>query len=52
MLDQLTKAMPRFQAYLDILPTVQLRRALRDIYDDFIEFCLSTADFLSRNPVG
>ncbi|KAF2645929.1 hypothetical protein P280DRAFT_442915 [Massarina eburnea CBS 473.64] len=51
MLDQLTKLMPRFESYLDIYPTYELRRALRDIYDDFIEFCLSTTTFLNRHPV-
>ncbi|POR34399.1 Pfs domain-containing protein [Tolypocladium paradoxum] len=41
MLDHLTGAMPRFESYLDLYPTPQLRRAMRAIYDDFIEFCLS-----------
>ncbi|KAH8691082.1 hypothetical protein GQ44DRAFT_780319 [Phaeosphaeriaceae sp. PMI808] len=51
MLGQLTNAMPQFPDYEDIDPTIQLRRALRDIYNDFIEFCLSTADFLSKHPI-
>jgi hypothetical protein len=52
MLDHLTAAMPRFETYLDLYPTPQLRRAMRAIYDDFIDFCLSSADFLSRTALG
>lgn len=44
--------MPRFETYLDLYPTPQLRRAMRDIYDDFVEFCLSSAGFLSRSVLG
>ncbi|KAF5001848.1 hypothetical protein FDECE_10837 [Fusarium decemcellulare] len=51
MLDHLAKAMPRFKSYLDLYPTTQLRRAMRAIYDDFVEFCLSSADFLSRGVI-
>jgi hypothetical protein len=46
------KAMPRFDSYLDLYPTTQLRRALYAIHDDLIEFCLACAEFLNRNVLG
>ncbi|KAF4991480.1 hypothetical protein FGRMN_7791 [Fusarium graminum] len=52
MLDQLTRAMPRFETCLDLHPTIQLRRAMHSIYDDFIDFCLSSAEFLTHSMIG
>ncbi|KAF4769379.1 hypothetical protein HAV15_008731 [Penicillium sp. str.  len=49
MLAYITSAMPRFDSYLDLYPTTQLRRALYAIHNDLIEFCLSSAEFLNRN---
>lgn len=52
MLAYITSAMPRFDSYLDLYPTTQLRRALYAIHNDLIEFCLSSAEFLNRNLLG
>lgn len=52
MLEQLTSAMPRFETYLNLYPTTQLRLAMRRLYDDFVDFVLTSADFLSRSNYG
>lgn len=49
MLDDLAKSLPRFEAYTKILHTPRLHSALRDVYDLYINFCISTAKFLENN---
>jgi hypothetical protein len=51
MLNEVTVAMPRFSAYLEVFPTPRLRRALALIYDDYVGFCLFTFRFLNKRPL-
>lgn len=52
MLERLTSSMPRFETYLNLYPTAQLRQVMRHLYDDFISFVLTSADFLSGGVYG
>lgn len=49
MLLSLSKALPRFEAYVDILPTPRLHEALRDVYGIYIDFAFLVINFLNSN---
>ncbi|KAK2593959.1 hypothetical protein QQS21_008318 [Conoideocrella luteorostrata] len=46
MLLDLSKELPRFQAYAEIFHTPQLHCALREVYQGFVDFCLKTIEVL------
>lgn len=52
MIEHLTDTMPRFETYLNLYPTPALRKAMRAIYDDMIDFILTSVIFLSRRRYG
>lgn len=49
MFSELSKALPRFQAYAEIFHTPQLHRALREIYEGFVDFCFRTIEVLQSH---
>lgn len=49
MLSELSKSLPRFRAYAEIFHTSQLHRALREVYDGFVNFCFTTIEVLQSN---
>lgn len=49
MLLNLTKLLPRFEAYVHILPTPRLHDALREVYGLYIDFAFLVIKFLNSN---
>ena len=49
MLQGLSKDLPRFHAYVEVLHTPRLHQALRDVYDVFISFNFKVVEFLNTN---
>ena len=47
MLQDLSNALPRFQAYVEVIHTPRLHEALRRVYEKYIDFCLATVKFLN-----
>lgn len=53
MLDTMTRAMPRFEEYMELYPErPRLQAALFDIYEGYLDFCASAAKFFSVNITG
>ncbi|CAO2647163.1 Nn.00g080850.m01.CDS01 [Neocucurbitaria sp. VM-36] len=51
MLNDLVETLPRFEIYLSLFPTPELQRAIWQVYDDYVGFCLDTAAWLSNKPL-
>ena len=52
MLREISKDLPRFNAYMEILHTPRLNQALRDLYDIFIVFNFKVVEVLKTNKCG
>jgi hypothetical protein len=52
MLRDLTKTLPRLKEYLELFPNQpRLQGNVRDIYTDYLDFCVDTINYLSRRPI-
>ena len=52
-LQDLYEAMPLFSEHLALYPSnARLRLALRDIYEDFLDYNIQIIKFLRRSPLG
>jgi len=49
MLLELSKSLPRLNAYAEIFHTPQLHNALREVYEGFVDFCFRTSEVLQTN---
>lgn len=49
MIHELSKALPRFHAYIEVLHTPRLHQALRDVYRVYIDFSFAVVNFLRAN---
>ncbi len=52
MLRDLSKSLPRIEAYAKLLHTPRMHEALREVYVLFIDFCIATAKILEANSGG
>lgn len=53
MLDKITRAMPRFEKYMQLYPeTETLQEALLTIYSRYMDFCMNTAELFSCTITG
>lgn len=52
MLLELSRSLPRIEAYIQLLPTPQLHQALRNVYDHFVDFCIAASDILETRSFG
>ncbi|KAL2431948.1 hypothetical protein ABEF95_004385 [Exophiala dermatitidis] len=48
MLQELTKALPQLNLYNASYATPDVRKALKDIYDDYVDFCITVAEFFNH----
>jgi hypothetical protein len=49
MFDDLTRALPRFHGYIQVLHTPRLHAAMRSVYASFIDICMMTLDCLQSD---
>jgi hypothetical protein len=49
MLQEISRVLPRFQAYIEIFHTPRLHQALREVYEVYIDFNLAVIRFFRRN---
>lgn len=49
MIQDISKDLPRFHAYMEVLHTPRLHQALRDVYDVFVSFNFKVVEFLKAN---
>jgi hypothetical protein len=51
MVSDLTNNLPIFEEYKSLLPTAQeLDEPLRNIYDEYVNFCIDTIAFFQSKP--
>jgi hypothetical protein len=51
MLNELSRTLPQFEDYMDLYPhSLKLEGLLRDLYQDYIDFCIQSFRFLSNKP--
>ena len=52
-IEDLHRAMPLFHEHLDLYPSsARLRYALRDVFEDYIDYYIKIIKHLRRKPIG
>ncbi|KAL4804991.1 hypothetical protein BDV18DRAFT_161391 [Aspergillus unguis] len=52
MLDEISDCIPKFNTYVGLFPTAALAQAIVPVYENVVDFCVTTVRFLNRPPIA